>query len=230
MPPSEPDPVTPSEKDPKGDLAQNDSADFETKDAEDVLNRNEVMRMSLIIEGSMGALALIIGFYLGIPFAKTIHLNPIQFPEMGVGIAAAIVAALAALFAQRLPLPFARRLKEDSQTIATKLLSQCTVPDLIGISLLAGVGEELLFRGLLQQGLVMVIPDPWVVTGIVALLFGLLHSMSLPYIFVTALASVGLSALLIFTGDLVPCMVCHAVYDLILLLVLVRPRHIQDSD
>ncbi len=228
MTPSEPDPVPPSEKDPNGDLAYDDSPDFDKEDAEEFLSRDEVMRMSLIVEGGMGAFSLVIGYYLSIPFAKSIHLNPLQFPELGIGAAAAIVGALVALGAQRIPMAFARRLKADSHKIATRLLCQCTLPDLIGISLLAGVGEELLFRGLFQQGLAMVIPDPWVVTGIVAVLFGLLHSLSIPYILAAAIASVGLSALLIFTGDLVTCMVCHAVYDLILLLILVRPAPVKN--
>ena len=219
---SEPDPATPSEKDPEGDRTSEDFSDFDKEDAEDILTRDEVMRMSLIVEGGMGAAALAIGFYFGVPFAKSIHLNPFYFPEIGIGVACAIVGAMVALLAQRLPMGFARRLKVDSQKIVTRLLWQCTIPDLIGISLLAGVGEELFFRGLLQQGLIMVIPDPWVVTGIVAVLFGLLHSMSIPYIFAAAIASVGLSTLMLFTDDLVTCMVCHAVYDLILLLVLVR--------
>lgn len=51
---SEPDPATPSEKDLKGDRTSEDFSDFDKEDAEDILTRDEVMRMSLIVEGAWG--------------------------------------------------------------------------------------------------------------------------------------------------------------------------------
>ena len=205
-------------------------------DEEITLDRNQIMFMTIAVEAGMGAAALGIGYYFDIPFAKSIHLTPPDWFALGIGAIAAIVGALMALVAQRLPFAFTKRLKEDSVRVVSNLLGQCTRPDLVGIAMLAGVGEELLFRGLLQQGLLLAVPDnlvnagPWIVTGIVAILFGMLHSISIPYIVVATFASVGLSALFITTGDLLACIVCHGLYDLVLLLVLVKPREITEGD
>ena len=205
-------------------------------DEEFTLDRDQVMVMTFAVEAGMGAAALAIGYYFDIPFAKTIHLTPPDWFSLGIGAVAAVVGALIALIAQRLPFAFTRRLKEDSARVVTNLLGRCTRPDLVGVALLAGMGEELLFRGLLQQGLLYAVPEnlipagPWIVTGIVAILFGMLHSISIPYIIVATIASVGLSVLFITTGDLLSCIVCHAFYDLVLLLVLVKPQEITGED
>jgi membrane protease YdiL (CAAX protease family) len=47
---------------------------------------------------------------------------------------------------------------------------------------------------------------------------------------VATIASVGLSVLLITTGDLLACILCHGLYDLVLLLVLVKPQEITEED
>lgn len=183
------------------------------------VSRNDVMVLSLVMEGGMGALAILVGWLVGVPFFQTIHLAPPQWSSIIWGTLFALLGAALALGIQRLPFEFAGRLREKVEEIANDLLGQCNVPDLIGLSLLAGVGEELLFRGLIQQGLSMVVESQVLVIGLVAVLFGLLHSLSVSYIIAAAIASVGLSLLFVFTNDLVSVMVCHAVYDLILLLV-----------
>jgi membrane protease YdiL (CAAX protease family) len=205
-------------------------------DEEITLDRNQVMKMTIAVEAGMGAAALGIGYYFDIPFAKSIHLYPPDWFALGIGAISALIAALIAIFIQRLPFSFTKQLKEDSNRVVSNLLGQCTRPDLIGIAMLAGVGEELLFRGLFQQGLMFAVPEdwlaagPWIVTAIVALLFGMLHSISIPYVVVATIASVGLSVLFITTGDLLACILCHALYDLVLLLVLVKPQEITEED
>jgi hypothetical protein len=205
-------------------------------DEEFTLDRDQVMIMTIAVEAGMGAAALGIGYYFDIPFAKSIHLYPPDWFALGIGAISALIAALIAIFIQRLPFSFTKQLKEDSNRVVSNLLGQCTRPDLIGIAMLAGVGEELLFRGLLQQGLMFAVPEdwlaagPWIVTAIVALLFGMLHSISIPYVVVATIASVGLSVLLITTGDLLACILCHGLYDLVLLLVLVKPQEITEEE
>ncbi len=183
------------------------------------LSRSDVMLLSILIEAGMGALALIIGWLIAVPFHATIHLSPPNWVSLALGVGFGVAAAAVALLVQRLPLGFAKRLREKVDRIATEMLGECNVPDLIGISLLAGVGEELLFRGLIQQGLSQYGVSTPVVIVLVAVLFGLLHSLSIAYVVAAAIASVGLSVLYLYTDDLVSVMVCHAVYDLVLLLV-----------
>lgn len=182
-------------------------------------SRNDVMLLSIFIEGGMGAVAVFLGWLIEIPFHTTIHLSPPDWFSIGIGTGFGIAAAILALIIQRLPLGFAKSLREKVDQIATEMLGQCNLADLIGISLLAGVGEELMFRGLIQQGLTQYLGNVPLVIAIVALLFGLLHSLSVTYVIAAAIASVGLSVLYVYTNDLISVMICHAVYDLVLLII-----------
>ncbi len=80
--------------------------------------------------------------------------------------------------------------------------------NIVLIALSAGVGEEMLFRGVLQPHLGL-----WWTS----LLFGLAHPLSLAYILYAALAGLILGGLVEATGALLPAIVCHTVVDAILL-------------
>jgi uncharacterized protein len=85
----------------------------------------------------------------------------------------------------------------------------------------AGVGEEMLFRGVLQTSL-----GAWLGVGwglvVASILFGLLHPISLPYIFVTIVLGFYIGGAFLLTGNLLTVMVTHAVYDLALMAYLLR--------
>lgn len=102
-----------------------------------------------------------------------------------------------------------------------RFVSSQSWPVLIALAVLAGVGEELLFRGVVQgwvgQHLGMVAGT---VAG--AVLFGLAHAMSWSYFLVaTALGGV-FGIVYAVTDSLQLVMVWHAVYDLVVILVLRR--------
>ena len=89
------------------------------------------------------------------------------------------------------------------------------------IALSAGVGEEMLFRGVIQSSLAA-----WVgvQAGLIlaSILFGLLHPISIPYVFVTMLVGFYLGGAFELTGNLLTVMVTHALYDLALMAYLLR--------
>jgi membrane protease YdiL (CAAX protease family) len=92
------------------------------------------------------------------------------------------------------------------------------------VSALAGIGEELLFRGILQQ----VLADWTGVIGAVALtsvVFGLAHLITPLYGLLAALVSVYLGWLFVQYENLAAPMVTHAMYDFVALVYLVRPRN-----
>ena len=95
------------------------------------------------------------------------------------------------------------------------------------IALLAGIGEELAFRGLLQGGLAHLIGGP---TGMLvgltaaAILFALLHWLSATYALLAGLIGLYLGWLLIVSGNLLLPMTAHTVYDFVMLVYLVRIR------
>jgi hypothetical protein len=91
------------------------------------------------------------------------------------------------------------------------------------ISLLAGVGEELLFRGALQSGLESPLGVPGALLA-ASVLFGLCHWINHTYAFVAMAVGLYLGGLFLVTDNLLAPIVCHAVYDFGALVWLFRLR------
>lgn len=80
------------------------------------------------------------------------------------------------------------------------------------VSALAGIGEELLFRGVIQAGLVAwLTPASGIV--IASLLFGLAHAVSFSYLVLATLMGLYLGLLYHWTGNLLVPILVHALYD-----------------
>src|SRR5262249_40898930 len=93
--------------------------------------------------------------------------------------------------------------------------------DLAVISLVAGFGEEMLFRGVMQGVL-----GRWLGAGygltIAAVAFGLLHLITPTYALLATLCGVYFGGLILLTENLLVVIVPHALYDFLALLYLVR--------
>jgi uncharacterized protein len=109
------------------------------------------------------------------------------------------------------------------------LMGRCSILEYAVIALLAGLGEEMLFRGVIQS----------VVTGLVggnlgiyaglaaaAVLFGLAHSITLTYMLLAALIGAYLGVIWLLTGNLLVPIIAHAAYDFAALIYLmkIKPR------
>jgi membrane protease YdiL (CAAX protease family) len=107
------------------------------------------------------------------------------------------------------------------------LFRTCEVWQLAGIAMFAGFGEEMLFRGVIQNSVASLFePDFGAVAGLVAasLLFGVLHWLTLTYAILAALIGLYLGGLWIATGNLLVPAVVHAVYDFWVLVYLIKIR------
>lgn len=80
------------------------------------------------------------------------------------------------------------------------------------VSVLAGVGEELLFRGVLQDGLALV-SGPWIALAAASMLFGLAHAITPGYFLVATVMGLYLGLLYLQSGNLLIPIVVHALYD-----------------
>ena len=98
------------------------------------------------------------------------------------------------------------------------------------ISLAAGIGEELLFRGVLQNGLGglggLAGPAPALVTT--ALVFGLVHALTPAYFVLTTFAGLYLGGLYLATGNLLLPVLVHFLYDWIALTWLLSRSALKD--
>jgi uncharacterized protein len=133
---------------------------------------------------------------------------------------------LASLFVGMLWWPIGpwRRVKDFCDTEVMPILGSSTWSEIALISLSAGVGEEMLFRGVLQAGLISWLGVPWGL-GLASLLFGVLHPISIAYMVIEAFLGLYFGAVWWFLGrNLLMVIITHALFDFAALAYLIRIR------
>ncbi|MFC3114050.1 CPBP family intramembrane glutamic endopeptidase [Cellvibrio fontiphilus] len=138
-----------------------------------------------------------------------------------------LLAVLAALFTYGLIYlmyrhagRFAASLLADMQKI-TLHFADYSWAKIACVALLAGVGEELLFRLALQGGLTGYLSVPLAIV-IPALVFGLLHFLSWAYFIAATLMGLAFGIVYHYTQSAMLVIIWHAVYDLIALGVMIK--------
>lgn len=161
------------------------------------------------MEGVFAALAIALSFWLGIDLLRFIHFVPI---DLAIIIAATVImiGAIELLWALAPSLidKLVRLLAEQFREMGISF----SWPVIILISIAAGIGEELLFRGAVQNWFQEMFG--WPVALIAAsLLFGLCHAVTFSYFLVSAGIGLLLGALFLLTSNLAVVISVHALYD-----------------
>ncbi|HMB03763.1 MAG TPA: CPBP family intramembrane glutamic endopeptidase [Isosphaeraceae bacterium] len=177
-----------------------------------------VVVMAVLVEGGLAPLALLAGWLLGQPpllgFAW-------RRRDAALGAAAALPMLGLLLVGLRWPIAPMARIKRFIDEAVRPLLGACTWIDLALISLAAGVGEEMLFRGAVQGALVRRLGLGAGLAG-ASLLFGLLHPITAAYVVLAGLMGAYLGLIWALNGNLLTVIVAHALYDFLALLILLR--------
>jgi membrane protease YdiL (CAAX protease family) len=173
-----------------------------------------VVEFSLLLGALLGA------WLLGRPLLSEFAGHAV---DVVLGVLATGPALGAFVLAQRSPWPPLARLRTLLDDLVAQWFSGCSWPELALLSALAGVGEEALFRGLVQGGLTDILGAA---TGVAlaSLLFGLCHSMTPTYAVAATLMGAYLGGLYLWTGNLVASALAHGLYDFVALLWLVRAK------
>jgi membrane protease YdiL (CAAX protease family) len=100
-------------------------------------------------------------------------------------------------------------------------LAGASASGIILLSFMAGLGEEALFRGLIQTAIAERLPA-WTAIALAALLFGAAHGLTLSYALLAGLIGVYLGGVFLLTGNLLIPIVAHGVYDVVALSALAR--------
>jgi len=180
--------------------------------------RSEVVTISIIIEGGLVLGSYPLGWMLGHhPLASFI----INWHDAWLGMVATIPLIPIFLIMVHGSIPFLSKLKSISKDTIRPMMRRCTIPDLIGISMLAGVGEEMIFRGVLQSWLAQDSPA-WAAIIASSISFGMMHSMSKSYFVLATLIGAYLGFLFYWTGNLITPMMVHFLYDAFALIYLTR--------
>ena len=178
--------------------------------------------LAALVSESVLALAAILlsRVFLGSFFPWTVSLNRTDF---FIAVLAAIPPGLIVLSLWAPVLgrsPAIRRARDHMlarlKPVLAKPLANSRLPGMAGISVCAGLGEEIFFRGLLQSTL-GTIPS--------ALVFGVLHALTFFYFLFATAIGLYFSFLLAMSGNLLVPIVAHAVYDLFALYLLRQKLH-----
>ncbi len=106
-----------------------------------------------------------------------------------------------------------RRLMRD---MVVPLFRNAPAGTLFLVSLLAGVGEELLFRGVIQGGLSGLL-GPWPALILASVMFGALHALTRAYFVIATLMGFYLGLFYLWTGNLLIPILIHFLYDWVVL-------------
>jgi membrane protease YdiL (CAAX protease family) len=172
----------------------------------------------VLFEAGLLVLAFGLGWLTGNP--------PFQFfrfgwPVVVVGVFASVPPLLLLLWCVNSRWqPFVRLMSEVEENILP-LFEECTTFDFALISIIAGVAEEALFRGVIQMSVSSVL-TPFGALVSTALLFGLLHLITPAYAIIAALIGFFLGWLLMLSGNLLLPIVVHTLYDFLALTYVAR--------
>lgn len=199
-----------------------------------VMDRSQFLNLAAMFEGALVVIAMILGWLTGVdPFGS------LTWNWFAVGWGLICVFPMLVTFFTLYLIPWAplRKIREFLLDTLGPLLDQCRWFDLILLALLAGVTEEVLFRGALQpifaQGFASIdVPVSATASSIVCvnILFGMAHFITPLYGVLAGLMGAFLSGVQQFEsqGNLLAPIVTHAAYDWIAFVIVVREYRQRD--
>jgi uncharacterized protein len=109
------------------------------------------------------------------------------------------------------------------------LLDGRSLAQLALLAAVAGISEEILFRGVVQVGLDRALPTIWALAAASAL-FGLVHFASRAYAVMAGAMGLYLGGLFLVQESLLAPIITHALYDLAALIVVARRYRISRAE
>jgi uncharacterized protein len=178
--------------------------------------------MACGFEGFLGLLALGLGKLLSLAPATNLRWN---LTEAGLGVAAILplLALLAVLLRTRWG--WMQEIVSFLDQTVRPIFGQWSLVQLALLCLLAGFGEELLFRGVIQPATALLV-GPWFAVVGSSVLFGAVHWVTRAYAVLATVIGLYLALLWLYSGNLLVPITTHAGYDFVALVYFLRgPRH-----
>lgn len=180
------------------------------------MDRKVLLSVTIVVEGGL--------FLLGLLLLNAAGLDPRARFEASLGATFFMFLLCLPMLAimymtTRTDWPPLARLRKEMDEKVRPVFANCKPIDLLIIALLAGLAEELFFRGWLQTVLVARFG---LLAGLLlaSLLFGLAHYLSMEYALYALLTGLYLGVIFYLTGNLYLLMGMHTFYDFVALLTL----------
>jgi uncharacterized protein len=174
---------------------------------------------AMVFEAALAIVALGLGWFLERPPLAQIDWTG---QAIGQGLLATLPLVAGLVLITRYPLGPLKSLDNVVQELLDPLFRPVAIWQFLVISALAGFGEELLFRGVLQAGIEQFAGSPWLALVVASALFGLAHPLTVTYAVLAASIGVYLGWLWSATGNLLVPIVTHGAYDFVALVYLTR--------
>jgi membrane protease YdiL (CAAX protease family) len=186
--------------------------------------------MAVIVEGGLALVAAVLAWLFGVPIREQIA--PLG-PPLAWAVARGLMITLPMLavfwWLMHWDRPALSQLREQVRWLVGEMFPDGRWGQLALVALLAGVGEELFFRGVVQY-LLIDWTNAFVGLLVASLVFGAAHALSKLYFLLATLIGICFGWLVLQYNDLVAPMVAHSVYDFVALLYISRTRRLRQND
>jgi uncharacterized protein len=188
--------------------------------------REVIVMLAVFFEAGLAPLSLVLGWIFGHPPLEHFVWS---MNDAVLGVAATVPLVLMFLAMLRWPIGPLSKVKDFCDHEVVPLLGESSWSEIALVSFSAGVGEEMLFRGVVQPSIASWLGLPWGLV-IASLLFGFFHPISLTYMIIAAILGLYLGAVMFAGGNLITVIVVHALYDFAALSYLLRIRPALESE
>ncbi len=178
----------------------------------------EALTSAIVVEGAVGVIALLLGWWWDRPPLADASIEPFA---LGAGVLATLPALLLFRSTHRSSWEPFRRIRRILEEQIVPLFARCSIWQIAGVAALAGLAEEMLFRGVIQAALTDHLGEA-LALGAASVIFGLLHAITPAYAIAATVMGVYIGGLWIVTGNLVAPIVTHALYDFVAIWMMVR--------
>jgi hypothetical protein len=177
------------------------------------MRERRVFLYALAFELILGVIGVLGGALTGAPALADFRWE-LRAPTLGLALTLPLLAWFA--LSWRSERPALREIRVTLERLLPDLLGGLGWPALLGLSLAAGLGEEILFRGFVQGSLERA-TGPAVGLIAASAVFGLAHAITRTYALVATLMALYLGAAWRLGGNLLVPITIHAAYDAVVI-------------